>query len=199
MARNILPSPAGLKSLDDIGREWAQDVDRVLAGTGMPFDRNETWDCATIATIPEYRKGGLHGLVTMSLYQAMATAPYRFGYRWWISILDWPVYRLIQWKLSQPFSTYDGVAAGPYLGSDASLPVWADIDEWTARVFAKDLDQFELIFGGAAMPGAVKPLDWNRVEGLVRTLAPDAPFTRSAAIGPEVARRAGASPGPDPT
>lgn len=180
MARCILPSPAGLKSLDDIGREWGEDVDAVIARTGIVLDRKEAWDCATIATLPDYRRGALQGVVTLSLYQAVATTPYRFGYRWWLSILDLPVFRLIQWKLSRPFSRYAGVDARSYLGSGLSLPVWSDIDEWSDRVRRTDRDQFERIFGGGGIEAAVRPLDWAAVEGLVSRLAVEGLPTRSA-------------------
>jgi hypothetical protein len=178
MARCILPSPAGLKSLDDIGRDWGEDVGVMLARTGLDFDRKDAWDCATIATLPEYRRGALEGVVTMSLYQAVASTPYRYGYRWWLSILDLPVYRLIQWKLVHPFSKYAGVEARSYLGSKLSLPVWADIDEWSARVRRADVEQFERIFGGGGIEPAVKPLDWDAVGALVRRVAGDGPSTR---------------------
>jgi hypothetical protein len=171
MARCIVPTPVGLKSLDDIGREWAADVDDVLARTGLDLDRSEAWDCATIATLPDYRRGALQGLISMSLQQAVATAPLRFGFRWWLSILDLPVYRLIQWKMGRPFSPYVGVEAGPYLGSAASLPVWSDIDEWSARVFRGDPDLFELVFGGKGIDAVVAAPDWQAAEALVAELA----------------------------
>jgi hypothetical protein len=102
----------------------------------------------------------------------VATAPYRFGYRWWLSILDLPVFRLIQWKLGRPFTQYDGVDAGPYLGSEASLPVWSDIDEWTARVRREDEDLFEQVFGGNGIEAVVTPLDWAALGPMLEQLAP---------------------------
>jgi hypothetical protein len=168
MARCIVPSSAGLKSLDDIARDWGQDLDAVLTRTGIDLDPEEAWDCATIATLAPYRRGSVNGAVTSSLYQAVAATPFRLRYRWWLSILDLPVYRLIQWKLARPFSTYDGVEAGPYLGSVASLPVWSDIDEWSARVRREDPARFELIFGGRGIDGTVSPLDWDLVDDIVR-------------------------------
>lgn len=169
MARCIIPSSAGLKSLNDIPRDWGQDLDTVLARTGIDLDPEEAWDCATIATLAPYRRGALNGAVTTSLYQAVASTPFRLRYRWWLSILDAPVYRLIQWKLARPFSTYDDVEAGPYLGSVASLPVWSDIDEWSARVRRADPARFELIFGGRGIEGTVTPLDWELVDDIVRS------------------------------
>jgi hypothetical protein len=171
MMRCLLPTPAGFKSVADLGREWGQDPDVVLARTGIDLELGPGWDCATIALLPGYRRGELRGHISMSLYQAAATAPCRLGFRWWFAILDQPVHRLLQWKLLRPYSTYQDVEPGPYLGSAVSLPVWCDLDEWRARVRRTDPARFELFFGGRGIDGVVAPLDWPAVDALVASVA----------------------------
>ena len=103
MARNILPSAAGLKSLDDLEREWGEDVDDVLARTGLHASRDLMWDCATVATVPEYRRGATHGVISMALYQTFATAAVRCGFPYLVAVIDVPVLRVIQWRAGRPF------------------------------------------------------------------------------------------------
>jgi hypothetical protein len=184
MMRCILPTPAGLKSVDDIRREWGEDVDALLTRTGIDLDQRPGWDTATIALLPDYRRGALRGLISMSLYQAAATAPRRLGFRWWFAILDVPVYRLLQWKLARPYSTYEGVEPGPYLGSEESIPVWCDLDEWSERVRRTDPDLFELVFSGTGIDAVVAPLDWAAVDLLVVRLVQDGLPRRAGAPAP---------------
>jgi hypothetical protein len=167
MARAILPSAAGLKSLNDIGREWGENVDDVVARTGLLMQPELVWDCATVATLPEYRGGDTHGLISMALYQSSATATLRCGFRWWVSVVDVPVLRVFQWRLGRPFETYEGVSAMPYLGSSSSIPVWCDLPKWSARFATKNPVKHDIVFGGRGLPGAVAPPDWDAVEELV--------------------------------
>ena len=182
MARSILPSPAGLKSLDDLGREWGQDVDELLARTGIT--RDHAWDCATIATMPDYRRGALFGLVSMAIYQALAITPLRTGYRWWVSVLDVPVYRVVQWRLGRPLTTYEGVEPTSYLGSAASVPIWSDLEAWRTRLAETDPALHEVVFRGIGLEHGVAPLDWSRVDNLVDQLNPARLATRSADATP---------------
>ena len=167
MARAILPSDAGLKSLDDLEREWGEDIDDVLARTGLPMERDFVWDCATVATLAGYRRGTTHGLISMALYQTLTTAAVRCGFRWLVAVVDAPVLRVLQWRAGRPFHTYDGVPAMPYLGSAASMPVWSDLAAWSARLAIENPVKHEIVFGGHGLPGDVAPPDWDAVEALV--------------------------------
>ncbi len=167
MARAILPSDAGLKSFNDLEREWGEDVDDVLARTGLPMRRELMWDCATLATMSEYRRGETHGVISMALYQTLATATLRCGFRWWVAMIDVPVLRVLQWRLGRPFVPYAGVRAMPYLGSTATMPVWSDLPAWSARLAIENPVKHEIVFGGHGLSGDVAPPDWDAVEELV--------------------------------
>jgi hypothetical protein len=184
MARSILPSTAGLKSLNDLAREWGLDVDEVVARTRADLRSGYAWDCATIATMPDYRRGALFGLISMALYQALATSPLRCGFRWWVAILDAPVFRVLQWRLKQPFKKYDGVAPASYLGSASSIPVWSDLNAWNIGLAAADPILHDVIFGGRGLDDAVVPPDWARVEQLVSELTPARLATRLSSSKP---------------
>jgi hypothetical protein len=181
MARTILPSAVGLKSLNDLEREWGEDVDDVLTRTGLPVQQDRMLDCATIATLPEYRGGETHGVIGMALYQTLATGGIRCGFRWLVAVIDVPVLRVIQWRLGRPFQPYEGVPAMPYLGSTASIPVWTDLPVWSARLASSNPVKYDIACGGHGIEGVVAPPDWDRVNELVggaterRLLTPPAP------------------------
>lgn len=164
MARTIVPSDAGLKSLDDLEREWGEDIDDVLTRTGLPLQHEHMWDVATIATLPEYRSGETYGVIGMALYQTLATAGLRCGFRWLVAVIDVPVLRVIQWRLGRPFQPYEGVPAMPYLGSSASLPVFTDLPVWSAGLARSNPVKYDVVCGGHGVEGVVALLptgkDW---------------------------------------
>lgn len=167
MARTIVPSDAGLKSLDDLEREWGEDVDDVLTRSGLPLQHEHMWDVATIATLPEYRSGETYGVIGMALYQTLATAGLWLGFRWLVAVIDVPVLRVIQWRLGRPFEPYEGVPAMPYLGSPASLPVFTDLPVWSAHLARSNPVKHDLVCGGHGVKGFVAPPDWDRLAELV--------------------------------
>lgn len=171
MARLILPSVAGLKSLNDMEREWGEDVDDVFLRTGLQVQHDRMWDCATLATMSEYRYDATRGDIGMALYQTLATATVRCGFRWLVAIMDVPVFRVLQWRLLRPFEPYEGVPALPYLGSSASIPVWSDVPALQARLAASNPVKCALVFGGHGVAGSVAPPDWGALEELVAATA----------------------------
>jgi hypothetical protein len=84
-----------------------------------------------------------------------------------VAVIDVPVLRLLQWRLSRVFETYEGVAALPYLGSAASMPVWSDLPAYRARLATSNPDTHDIVFGGHGLPGSVAPPDWDAVEDLI--------------------------------
>jgi hypothetical protein len=184
MSRAILPSDVGFKSLDDIERDWGEPLDAVLARTGLDLRRDEVWDCATVATLPDYRRGALYGLVSMALYQAVTITALRCGFRWWVAIVDEPVLRVLQWRLGRPFSEYEGLRPMSYLGSSASTPVWSDLEAWRTRLAQHDPDMHDVVFHGRGLGPAVAVPDWDDVERIVLECSPLRASRRSAGAGP---------------
>ena len=165
--RVLLPSALGFKTLDDTVPVWGETIETMAARTGIDIDLTRTWDIATLAVAPEYRGKATMGLVSMGLYQALALATPRCGIEWLLAILDVPVFRMIRWKLRMPMAGFDGVAARPYLGSPASMPVWCSVRETERRIAASDPDLHALYFKGVGIEPALRPLDLLSTVGLL--------------------------------
>src|SRR6266536_1479353 len=88
MMRIIVPSPAGVKSVDDLARVWDAPVSEVLARVERTWDLGRLWDFATLAVAPEYRGEAALGLVTQALVQALTMVGRRWGARRFVAILD---------------------------------------------------------------------------------------------------------------
>ncbi len=165
--RIVLPSPAGFKTLDDTPPVWGEPVTAMAARTEIDIDLARTWDIATLAVAPEYRGKATMGLVSMGLYQALAMASTRCGIAWLLAILDVPVFRMIRWRLRMPMAGFEGVAARPYLGSPASMPVWCNVGDTERRLAVSDPDLHDLYFKGVGMEPALQPLDLAGTAGLL--------------------------------
>ena len=159
--RLILPDLEGssTKTFDDIEPIWGVPVDEMLRRSGVRMPRRSTWDMATLAVDPAYRTPAAIGLVSTALFQAMSQLTLRCHVDWLVAILDQRVYRLLQRTLQHPVHEFDGIGPLPYLGSAASLPVWLQRSEWEARLLQTDLTLHGIIYNGAGLEGAVRPLD----------------------------------------
>lgn len=135
--RIIVPSVAGHKSVLDLARDpWHEDPVAVLARTPGAPHPEDTWDIATLAVPRRHHAPGR--IVSRSLMSVFAHVTYaslatRAPARSWVSMLDLHVLDLIQRTWNRPFRPWTGVAAGSYLDSPASLPVWTDTREWIQR------------------------------------------------------------------
>jgi hypothetical protein len=122
-ARLILPGPAGLKTLVDIGRPpWRADRARTCAAAGL--DPSGTWDIATVATRPDSFGGAQ---VSAALWHGIFHAPKANGAKTVIGILDTRVRRIVA---CMGIITHDlpEVRQGTYLGSTISVPIYLDQD-----------------------------------------------------------------------
>lgn len=157
--RVIRPGERGFKSLHDMERGWERSLDDVLARTRLSLDPDRVWDVATLAVDAEYRGDKTNGLISLALYQALATAALRAGVGWWVTILDVVVLDLLQTQTQRPFSYFHGVAPKRYLDSPSSVPVWCDIPKWERRLGALDPAMHEIICQGRGLEAAVTPLE----------------------------------------
>jgi hypothetical protein len=157
--RLVLPSPAGLKSLDDVDAVWGHRLDEVLERTGMSFETDRVWDVATLAVDAEYRGRATDGLVSLALYQAVAQLALRCNARWVVTILDLVVLSLVQEATSHAFERFSGVEPLRYLDSPASLPVYCDLDAYFPRLETADPSMHEILYDGRGLEPAVRPLD----------------------------------------
>jgi len=173
--RLVLPSPAGLKSLDDIEAVWGHRLDHVLERTGMSPQADRVWDVATLAVDAEYRGRATDGLVSLGLYQAVAQLALRCNVRWVVTILDLVVLDLIQDATSGAFEGFSGLEPLRYLDSPASLPVYCDLDAYFPRLETADPSMYEILYDGRGLEPAVRPLDLEPV--LARLLPRDRAHT----------------------
>ena len=161
--RLVLPSRAGLKSLDDVEAVWGHRLDDVLERTGMSFETDRVWDVATLAVDAEYRGRATDGLVSLALYQAVRQLALRCHARWVVTILDLVVLNLIQEATSNAFESFSGVEPLRYLDSPASLPVFCDLDAYFPRLETADPSMYEILYDGRGLEPAVLPLDMEPV------------------------------------
>ena len=119
------------------------------------------WDIATLAVASGYRGKAAHGLVSLALLQALIVALGRFEIGVVVALLDAAVLRLLQWQIGQPFATIGGLGPRPYLGSEASLPVWSDVAAWRARLAGSDPTMHALLCQGQGLEAAVAAAEWG--------------------------------------
>jgi hypothetical protein len=161
--RLVLPSAAGLKSLDDVEAVWGHRLDDVLERTGMRRDTERVWDVATLAVGAEYRGRATDGLVSLGLYQAVAQLALRCNARWVVTILDLVVLNLIQDATSRAFERFPGLEPLRYLDSPASLPVYCDLDAYFPHLETADPSMYEILYDGRGLEAALRPLDLEPV------------------------------------
>jgi len=155
-ARFIAPGPAGLKTLNDIGRPpWEVDGERSARSAGVDIDR--TWDIATIAV----RRGeGRGGLCAAALYHGIITASYANDVDFIVMIMDAHARRLLS-SLSMQTQTLPGTYTAEYLGSPQSTPLWGHIPRAMEQQRQESPDAYRLIFQGIGLDGIALPTDWT--------------------------------------
>jgi hypothetical protein len=170
MMRILVPSLAGLKSLNDIKPIWGLDHTEVFARAGLVYDEPGTWDIATLAVAPDYRGVAQAGLVSIALYQTLSMAAQRCGIRQMVAILHEPVLKLLQRKFRGPFVVLGDLPAREYLGSPASLAVIGDMDEWLHHLAEADPILYEIMHDGEGMEPAIRPPDWDDIAAMFKTV-----------------------------
>jgi hypothetical protein len=126
--RLIRPNRRGLKSLVDIEREpWLVDANRSAAAAGM--SPAATWDVATVAV----RRGVAGpGVLSAALYHGIVAATRANHLRWVVMIMDARARRLLS-MLDLETHVLPGTRTAPYLGSAASVPLYADVNHMMDR------------------------------------------------------------------
>ncbi len=150
--RIILPNPLGLKSVADVARPpWSIDGDRAVRAAGMTPD--QTWDVATIALRPGASRGGL---LTSALYRALLLGIRANDVRWIVMIMDVRARRVLN-MAGLNTQTLPGATIAPYLGSDASVPLWAEVAPMIDNQRRNSPDAYRLITQGVGMDGISFP------------------------------------------
>jgi hypothetical protein len=150
--RIIVPSDLGLKTLVDVARPpWSVDGHRAARAAGMAIAR--TWDVATLAVRPRCPSVPL---VPAALYHALFRATRANAVRWIVMILDQRVRRLLN-AVGIETHALPGTRPGPYLGSEASVPLWGDMPRMADRQRASNPDGHRLINLGVGLDDMALP------------------------------------------
>ena len=154
MARAILPSDAGLKSLDDIEREWGEDVDDVLARTGLPMRAR-----ASSGTAPPSRRCRSTDGARRTASSAWRCTRRRDGSR----PVRFPVVGRGDRRAGAPGAPVAPrppvrdlcreCARCPTSARPSSMPVWSDLPAWSARLAIENPVKHEIVFGGHGLSG----------------------------------------------
>lgn len=155
-ARFIAPGSAGLKTLNDVGRQpWQVDGERSARAAGV--DPERTWDVATIAV----RRGkGRGGLCAGALYHGIVAAALANGMDSIVMIMDSSARSLLT-GLGMQTQALPGTKTGEYLGSSSSTPLWANLHRMFERQRQESPDAYRLIYQGIGLDGITLPTDWT--------------------------------------
>jgi hypothetical protein len=144
---------SGLKTLADVGREpWGVDGARAAAAVGM--DLRSTWEIATLGARRGTAANGqrlslalYHGLITVARVNRMSS---------FVAILDERVRRLLDSVgiLTRPLP---GTTTAPYLGSQASTPVYVHCAPTLENQRKHFPDAYRLVTLGIGLDGVTVP------------------------------------------
>lgn len=153
--RFIADGPAGLKTLNDIGRPpWQVDGLRSARAAGV--DPARTWDIATIAV---RRGSGRQGLCAGALYHGIVAATYANDIDFIVMIMDSHARQLVT-GLGLQTQTLPGTKTGEYMGSASSTPLWGNLKRALEQQRQDNPDAYRLIFQGIGLDGIALPTDW---------------------------------------
>lgn len=151
-ARLIRPGDAGQKTLVDVSRSpWLVDGRRAAAAAGL--DVSQTWDIATLAV----RRGhGRGGLLAAAVYHGMIQTLRANRARWIVMMMDLRARRLLE-MAGLHTRLLPGTRPGPYLGSAATAPLWAELALMLDEQRRLNPDAYRLITLGVGLDGVRLP------------------------------------------
>ncbi|MDO8107881.1 hypothetical protein Q6348_11810 [Isoptericola sp. b441] len=166
---------AGLKTLTDIaGQPWHVDGLRSAAAAGL--DLAHTWE---VATVSSRRRLGATGLRhSFALYYALGAIARVNAMTDFVAILDQRVRRLLD-SVGLVTRALPGTKAGPYLGSPASTPIFANVHTMLRAQRQEHPDSFALVTLGNGLDGVAVPPD----DAFRLTAVPDTVPTSWSAPG----------------
>ena len=152
--RLIVPSPAGLKTLNDVGREpWRLDGERSARAAGV--DPANTWDVATLGVRPGL--GGAGMLAAAALYHGLIVASRVNRIQSIVIMIDEQVRTLLT-SIAMTTHALPGASSAPYLGSPATTPVYGHCAQMLDTQRQQNPDAHRLIAQGVGLDG-VTPID----------------------------------------
>lgn len=154
--RFIGPGPAGLKTLNDIGRPpWKVDGLRSARAAGI--DPARTWDIATIAV---RRGAGRGGLCAGALYYGIVNGAAANNIDFIVMIMDAHLRQMLS-ALGLRGQALPGTKSAEYMGSATSTPLWSHLKRELEQQRQASPDAYRLIFQGVGLDGVTMPSDWR--------------------------------------
>jgi len=140
--RIIKNGPAGLKTFNDLEEDQPNfSTEEAMAYHGIE-SLDDCWEFGTIAVPEAYRQS--QGGPSLQLYRGMYLASQEAGIKHYVSLIDEGPYLKMKDFLGIPYKPLHGAQPTHYLGSEKSLPVYGDAQEfekavrrkrWTVRGF----------------------------------------------------------------
>jgi hypothetical protein len=150
--RLIVPSPAGLKTINDVSRPpWGVDGARAVRLLGADLSR--AWDVATLAV---RKDRPVPQLASAALYHGLVQAMRANGIRWIVMMLDERVRRLLA-AAGVMLRPIPGTVPAPYLGSPATVPLFGDLPAMVDAQRRHHPDAYRLLGMGVGLGGIEVP------------------------------------------
>jgi hypothetical protein len=149
------------KLFSDLERDWGRSWDQVAASLDEPLDPRRSWELATWSVDPSYRSSSAEGLIGGLLGAAFVALANRAAAEWMVAIIDVGVVGRVEELLSTPSRHFPGCPPIPFLGSGASVPLWANIPRCIARLDEDDPARARLLRGLEGFEPVVYAPDWT--------------------------------------
>jgi hypothetical protein len=153
MTRLIYPSPAGLVTLVNIGRDpWRTDAAASVGATGL--DLAKTWDISTLGV----RKSstGQTAVFAAALYHGLIRTAWANQVDGFLAILDFRVRRALS-SIGLMVHELPGTGSAPYEGSPSATPVWANVADFVAGQRRTSPEAHRLVTLGVGLDGIAVP------------------------------------------
>ncbi len=146
---------AGLKTLQDVaGAPWHVDGSRVAAAADL--DLTTTWEIATLTSRRVQAASQLRN--AMALYHGFSHVSRVNSMSAFVAILDSRVRRLLD-QVGYVTQNLPGTRPGPYLGSESSVPVFANMARMVGAQRREHPEAFALVTMGIGLDGIDVPPD----------------------------------------
>jgi len=152
--REIVPGPAGLKTVNDVARApWFVDGPRSARAAGV--DPTRAWDLATLGVRREFRSHRL--MVGIALYYGLFRSAHVNGVPAIVSVMDDHMRRTLG-AFDVDCPALPGTSTGEYLGSTASTPVYY-LSTMLDVQRRRNPDAYRLLSLGIGLDGVAVPSD----------------------------------------
>jgi aromatic-L-amino-acid decarboxylase len=137
---------------------WNLDLEAAAGEVGIDIRR--TWDVATIGVRPEL--GAQGSRIAAALYHGIIRATAANDAGWVIAMIDVRVKALLR-RLGFVMHTFPGASPQPYMGSSATVPAYANMEQVVQEQRRHDPENYVAISLGVGLDGIQLPPEWSFV------------------------------------